>query len=241
MIVFNCDEEIGSPTGQKLFEREAADATAVISFEPGRKKNGILTNRYDVAEGTIKINGKSAHACMDGGPGANAVLELANLIMKLDKKENPDLGIHYNVSPISGGVGPSIVPDYAKASFWVTVASKEAYEQVKKDLENLPNEGIVNGCEISTTLELMFPPIERCESNIELYNKIYKAGSLLRMELPEEMSKSPADCNFYSALGVPTVDGLGPYMYNIHTVDEHILVSSLPERTKLVVTVLALS
>jgi glutamate carboxypeptidase len=239
VIILNCDEEIGSPTSQELFKSEAMDAEAVLSFEPGRKKNGILTNRYGVVEGTIKINGESAHACMDGGPGANAVLELANLILKLDQKENANLGIHYNVSPISGGVGPSVVADYAEASFWVTVASDEAYEQVKKDMENLANEGIVNGCEISTTIDLKFPPMERSESNVELYHKICKAASLIGIDLPEEMSKSPADCNFYAEHGVPTVDGLGPYMYNIHTVNEHILVSSLPERTKLVSTILA--
>ncbi|MFC2947669.1 M20 family metallopeptidase [Virgibacillus sediminis] len=240
VIVLNCDEEIGSPTSQKLFESEAADAEAVISFEPGRKRDGILTSRYGVGEGTIKIKGKSAHACMDSGPGANAVLELANLIIKLDKKENSDLGIHYNVSPISGGEGPSVVADYAEASFWVTVASEEAYEQVKKDMINLPDEGMVDGCEISTTLDLKFPPMERNESNIALYKKINKAASLFGIDLPEEMSKSPADCNFYSALGVPTVDGLGPYMYNIHTVNEHIPVSSLPKRTQLASIILAL-
>src|SRR5690625_2796772 len=130
VIILNCDEEIGSPTGQKLFAEEAKDAEAVLSFEPGRKRNGILTSRYGVAEGTIKIKGKSAHACLDGGPGANAVLELANLILQLDQKENEGLGIHYNVSPISGGVGPSVVADDAEASFWVTSASEKAYEQV---------------------------------------------------------------------------------------------------------------
>ncbi|WP_339228040.1 M20/M25/M40 family metallo-hydrolase [Oceanobacillus sp. FSL K6-2867] len=239
VIILNCDEEIGSPTSQELFKSEAMDAEAVLSFEPGRKKNGILTNRYGVVEGTIKINGESAHACMDGEPGANAVLELANLILKLDQKENENLGIHYNVAPISGGVGPSVVADYAEANFWVTVASEEAYEQVKKDMENLSGEGIVNGCEISTAIDLKFPPMERSESNVELYHKICKAASLIGMDLPEEMSKSPADCNFYSALEVPTVDGLGPYMYNIHTVNEHILVSSLRERTKLVSLILA--
>lgn len=239
-IVLNCDEEVGSPTGKKLFEREAEGAEAVLSFEPGRNKNGILTSRYGVAEGTIKIKGESAHACMDGGPGANAVLELANLITKLNAKGNTDLGIHYNVSPISGGVGPSIVPDYAEASFWVTVPSEEIYKQVKKYItEDISNEGIVKGCKIETTIELKFPPMERHKSNIELYRKISEIASLIQMDLPEEMSKSPADCNFYSALNVPTVDGLGPYMYNIHTFSEHILVSSLPKRTQLVSTALA--
>lgn len=240
VLVLNCDEEVGSPSGQKLFEQEARDADCVLSFEPGRKRNGVLTSRYGVLEGKIKIQGESAHACMDGGPGANAVLELAHLIVELDKKDDSSLGIHYNVSPIHGGTGPSVVADYAEAEFWVTVASQEAYEQVKQEvLEELPKAGKVDGCNISTAIDLKFPPMERCESNIQLYEKIQTIGAQMGIDLPEEMSKSPADCNFYSALGVPVIDGLGPYMHNIHTVNEHILISSLPKRTQLVAILLS--
>lgn len=241
VMIFNCDEEIGSPTGQKVFKKESDGAEAAISFEPGRKQNGILTSRYGVAEGTVRITGKSAHACMDGGPGASAVVELANIILFLHGKADPDMGIHYNVAPVKGGIGPSVVADIAEASFWVTFNSEKAYEQVKKDIfEDLPKAKMVEGSETDISLQMEFPSMERCSENVELYKKLRKAGTLIGMDLPEEMSKSPADCNFFSALGIPTVDGLGPYMYNIHTTDEHMLISSLPERIKLVGIMLAL-
>lgn len=240
-VVLNCDEEVGSPTGKKLFEQEVKNAEAVLSFEPGRKKNGILTSRYGVLEGTINVTGESAHACMDGGPGANAVLTLAHLIVDMANEEDEQLGIHFNVAPIRGGVSPSVVADEAAAKFWVTVASEEAYKQVENYVnDTLPKKGKITGCDISISLEGKFPPMERCEHNIELYERIRDVGALLNMDLPEEMSKSPADCNFYSAFGIPTVDGLGPYMYNIHTVREHIDVDSLRQRTQLVSVILAL-
>ncbi|WP_392455588.1 M20/M25/M40 family metallo-hydrolase [Chryseomicrobium aureum] len=234
VIIFNCDEEVGSPSSKELFKKEATNAMAVLSFEPGRKRNGILTSRYGLAEGKIVVSGKSAHACLDNGPGVNAIVELANVIINLNKQDDDSNGIHYNVSPISGGRGPSVVADKAEGEFWVTFKSFAAYEQIKKYiLEDLPNQKANSESEIITELNLLFPPMERSEQNILLHKQISDIAAKLNIELPEEMSKSPADCNFYADFGTPTVDGLGPYMFNIHTVEEHIIVSSLYERTKL--------
>ena len=38
--LFNCDEEIGSGSGQKLFAREAKNADCALVFEGGREQNG---------------------------------------------------------------------------------------------------------------------------------------------------------------------------------------------------------
>lgn len=42
VMIYNCDEEIGSPSGRKLFEREAKGATAAFVCEAGRKENGLI-------------------------------------------------------------------------------------------------------------------------------------------------------------------------------------------------------
>ena len=41
-----------------------------------------------------------------------------------------------------------------------------------------------------------------------------------------------SDGNFTAALGVPTLDGLGAEGDGAHTLDEHILISSLPQRLR---------
>lgn len=240
VIIFNCDEEVGSAIGQQIFKREAKDAQAAICFEPARNQNGILTVRRGLALGKIVVHGIAAHAGLDGGVGASAVRELANLIVKLTDRSDLSIGMNYNVAPILGGGNTVVVADYAEASFCVPIDSPEVFERTKKDvLEYLPTQGIVPGCTIETSIEMEFPAMVRSEENVKLYEKIRFAGELMGLSLPEEKSSNPADCGFFSQLGIPVVDGLGPYMYNIHTVDEHMLIRTLTERTQLLGILLA--
>lgn len=240
VIIFNCDEEVGSLIGKQLFKKESSGAEAAICFEPARNKNGILTVRRGLALGKIIVHGIAAHAGLDGGVGASAVRELANLIIKLTDRSDLSIGMNYNVAPISGGGNTVVVADYAEASFCVPIDSPEVFERTKRDvLEYLPEQGIVPGCTIETSIEMEFPAMVRNEENVKLYDKIRHAGELMGLELPEEKSSNPADCGFFSELGVPVVDGLGPYMYNIHTTDEHMLIRTLTERTQLLGILLA--
>lgn len=240
VIIFNCDEEVGSLIGKEIFKKEAPGAEAAICFEPARNKNGILTVRRGLALGKIIVHGIAAHAGLDGGVGASAVRELANLIIKLTDRSDLSIGMNYNVAPISGGGNTVVVADYAEASFCVPIDSSEVFERTKRDvLEYLPKQGIVPGCTIETSIEMEFPAMVRNEENVKLYEKIRHAGELMGLELPEEKSSNPADCGFFSELGVPVVDGLGPYMYSIHTTDEHMLIRTLTERTQLLGILLA--
>lgn len=240
VIIFNSDEEVGSAVGQQIFQREAPGAEFAICFEPGRNKNGVLTVRRGLAQGKIIVHGIAAHAGLDSGVGASAVRELANLIMKLTDRSDLTIGMNYNVAPISGGGNTAVVADYAEASFCVPIDSPEVFERTRKDvLEYLPTQGIVPGCTIETSIEMEFPAMVRNEENVKLYEKIRFAGELMGLQLPEEKSSNPADCGFFSQLGVPVVDGLGPYMYNIHTTDEHMLIRTLTERTQLLGILLA--
>lgn len=47
------------------------------------------------------------------------------------------------------------------------------------------------------------------------------------------------DASYFSYQGVPSVDGLGPYMYKIHSKDESMRLSSMVEKTELFTVVLA--
>lgn len=240
VIIFNCDEEVGSAIGQTIFQKEAPGAEFAICFEPGRNQNGVLTVRRGLAIGKIVVHGIAAHAGLDSGVGASAVRELANLIMKLTDRSDLSIGMNYNVAPISGGGNTVVVADYAEASFCVPIDSPEVFKRTQRDvLEYLPTQGIVPGCTIETSIEMEFPAMVKTEESGRLYEKIRYAGQLMGLDLPEEKSSNPADCGFFSELGVPVVDGLGPYMFNIHTTDEHMLIRTLTERTQLLGILLA--
>ena len=60
-FLFNCDEEIGSPSGSRWMEREAADADCAFVLEGGREKDGVMrliTARRGVILGSIDVTGR---------------------------------------------------------------------------------------------------------------------------------------------------------------------------------------
>ncbi len=52
-------------------------------------------------------------------------------------------------------------------------------------------------------------------------------------ELPQQSAGGGSDGNFTGAMGVPTLDGLGVAGGGGHTLEEHLLVSSLAPRARL--------
>lgn len=60
------------------------------------------------------------------------------------------------------------------------------------------------------------------------------------LAMPEESSFNCADCNIWAGYHLPVIDGMGPYMYEIHTTNEHMLIRTLPERTQLLGILLAM-
>lgn len=62
------------------------------------------------------------------------------------------------------------------------------------------------------------------------YEHVKAAGKLLDHELPEQTVGGSGDASYFSYQGVPSVDGLGPYMYKIHSKDESMRLSSMVEK-----------
>jgi glutamate carboxypeptidase len=55
----------------------------------------------------------------------------------------------------------------------------------------------------------------------------------LGIDLNHESSGGGSDANFTGALGIASLDGLGVCGAGAHTLQEHVLVESLPQRAKL--------
>ena len=63
-----------------------------------------------------------------------------------------------------------------------------------------------------------------------LFEQARRIGRELHLELTEGSTGGGSDGNFTAALGIPTLDGLGPLGGGAHADDEHILIDSLGER-----------
>jgi glutamate carboxypeptidase len=81
-------------------------------------------------------------------------------------------------------------------------------------------------------------PMERTPEIVALFERARRVGAALGLDLEESASGGGSDGNFSAALGVPTLDGLGPVGLGAHAEDEHVEVASLPERAALLAAIL---
>ena len=81
-------------------------------------------------------------------------------------------------------------------------------------------------------------PMERTPRNRRLWELARQCGDSLGIELHEGTSGGGSDGNLTS-LFAATLDGLGPVGAGAHATDEHVLVSSMPERAALLAMLLA--
>lgn len=229
-IVIVSDEEVGSPEGRPLIQEHTRGAACALVFEAGRKNDLVITARKGTAGLKAVATGKAAHAGNAHAEGANAIWALAKFIDGAQKLTDYGRGITVNVGKVSGGQGKNTVPDAAEA--WMDfrfehVADGEAtLSALQKAAERAMDE--VPGTEVRVLGALSRPPLEKTEANTALYKSYAacaKEAGLGDGEAP--MVGGGSDASSTAAIGIPSIDGLGPRGTGFHTRDELIFVASL--------------
>lgn len=242
IVIFNCDEEIGSPTSRSIFREEGKDALYAFAFEPTRENNGIITLRGGIGYFTIEVWGKEVHAGTNFKEGLNAIAELSDKVLKIHQMSSITEDVIFNIGSFEGGKAndiPSIIPGYAKAKFSIRVKSKDKMEMIQNEINKLESQIMIEGCKVKISGEFIYLPMIR-ERNLHLYEIAKKAGERIGIKLGEIYTLSGSDANHIAAEGIPIIDALGAYEYNMHTKEEHIYIPSLTERTKLFSNILSL-
>lgn len=241
VFVFTCDEEKGSPTGSEVIRREARGAAACYGFEPARGGNGVITYRPGYVTARIRVRGVKSHAFNGYDKGVSAPFVLAKALVALEKLNDAEKGILYTPYDVSSGKDLGSVVDRAETGILVPLFDKDYLAVIEKNLADdivkvIEAEGATAEVEINRSAGMI---MQRTEATVRLYERLREAGARLGIEVPEEKAFAPSDMNEYSDLGVPTVDGLGPYSFGLHVLDEHIRLSSVEEKISLVAEAIA--
>jgi glutamate carboxypeptidase len=75
------------------------------------------------------------------------------------------------------------------------------------------------------------PPMERTRGTVKLYKQARLLAAELGLALDEASTGGASDGNLTSALGVPTLDGLGAVGEGAHARHESVLLAHVAERT----------
>jgi glutamate carboxypeptidase len=236
-MLWTTDEEIGSGTSRAEIELEARRSRAVLVLEPALPGGGVKTARKGCGEFHLTVHGVAAHAGLDPGKGASAIHELAAQIAEIERLQDLPRGISVNVGIVSGGSRPNVVAEEARAVVDVRAPTRQAAESIDAALRALQPRRPRTRLTIEGGFER--PPMERGPAVVELFSRASHVASSLGRELAEGSAGGGSDGNFTAALGVPTLDGLGPIGDGAHAAHEHVEISALPWGVALVAGLLA--
>jgi len=234
-ILFNSDEEIGSPDSKEIIEKEFINAKAGFIFEPGRPNGEIVTRRKAGVTLDIEVIGKPAHSGVAPWDGINSILASCEIIQKLEALNDYDNGIIVGCNEISSGIDRNVVPQYSKIAVDVRFERMDQKDALFEKIEEILNAKNAVGAEVKYDLRLNRPPLERNEASGALAISYRKISTDLGYECEEVSTGGGSDGNFLSAMGVPTIDGVGAVGNFSHTKKEYIKKASLLYRTKIFV------
>ena len=236
-LLFNSDEEVGSPTSRLLIEQEAKRSTHVFCLEPGAGPNGALKiGRKGVGMFQVKVTGRAAHAGNEPEKGISAIEEMAHQVLALHKFTNLEIGTTVNVGVMQGGAVRNQVAPNAEAMVDLRVATAAEAERVTREILALTAK--LPGAKLEITGGLNRPPMEKTEATGKLLEWARKIAGPLGIQLDEAHVGGGSDAQFAAAAGIPVLDGLGGVGEGPHANHEHISVAALSQRTALLASLL---
>lgn len=241
-VVIVSDEEVGSPEGAPLIRTFIGGAQACLVFEPGRSNDAIVTERQGTGSVICRAHGKAAHSGNNYWDGVSAIRAMAKFVEAAESVSDRKTGTIVNVGTISGGTSKNTVPAEATAGVDLRFQTPAEGEQLVMKLKALATSAAatVPGSRVEVEQGPMRPPMNKAEGVDELrrrYGKCARAVGLSDDEAPRQGGGS--DGNTAAALGIATIDGLGPRGKGFHTHDEQIEFESLLQRTRALTAFLA--
>jgi len=229
------DEEVGSPEGRPLLQKHLRGAACALVLEAGRKADAVITSRKGTAGVTARSHGKAAHAGNAHKDGANAIWALAKFIDLAQGLTHYEQGVTLNVGKISGGQGKNTVPDAAEALLDFRFITTQDGEIVMNKLHDLAKQAAeaVPGTRIELSGGIARSPLERSDGNVALYREYAacaRAAGLQDGEAP--LVGGGSDASSTSAIGIPSIDGLGPRGTGFHTREELIEAATLVPKSE---------
>jgi len=237
VFLINSDEEIGSRDSTGVIKRLARHSDRCFVLEPSLGPEGHLkTARKGVGRFTIRIRGKAAHAGLDPGKGASAILELSLIIQKLFALNDAERGITVNVGTIDGGISPNVVAPQSAAVVDVRAPTAEDAAYIEQAIHALKAETPGTAVEVEGSIRR--PPMERTPGNQKLWLLARRGAADLGIEIEQAAAGGGSDGNTTSQYA-PTLDGLGAVGAGAHAANEHLVLDKMVERSALLARLLS--
>ncbi len=179
-VLFDPDEEVGSPGSGPVIARLAADQDVVLSYEPspakevakkltGTAAEGLLLQTAGTGEVKIIVQGRAAHAGSAPEQGRNALVELADLILKTHDVAKDIPGMQMNWTTASAGKARNQIPDHAEVGGDVRITNPEGPDKLLTALRSkIAEPPLVPDTTATVSLELLRPMYKADAGSMQL-------------------------------------------------------------------------
>jgi glutamate carboxypeptidase len=236
ILLLNSDEEVGSPVSRPITERLARECEAVFVLEPAQGL-AYKTARKGTGDWRIEITGVASHAGVDFEKGVSALRELARVIETVSDWTDLRRGLTVSVGVAGGGTKTNVIPAEAFAEVDVRIAKRADGTRIERRFHTLKSGDKRVSLRVSGGINR--PPMERTRGTVRLFVDARTLASEIGIRLEEAATGGASDGNFTSALGIPTLDGMGAVGEGAHARHESIQLEHIAPRTALLAGMLA--
>jgi len=232
-FVANPDEEIGSPFSTPAIRALASDHDVALVLECARANGDIVGARKGIADYHVEVVGRAAHAGVEPEKGRSAILEASHQVLALHAMNGRWPTVTVNAGVIHGGTRPNVVAERCELQVDMRAATVDAFEAAAAEVERIAASPTVDGVTVSLRRTAGHPPMERTEATGRLVALAASIAAELGFDLKDAATGGASDANTTAAMGLPTLDGLGPIGGDDHSVDEWLDLTSVVPRTTL--------
>ncbi len=235
-LLLTSDEEVGSDESKNLILHHAKQHDRVLVLEPSRDDGALKVGRKGIGGFEVGFTGISAHAGNNPKDGASSLREMAHFLLLAEGLTDYEQGTTVNLTVAKGGSVTNVIAEEAKASLDMRALKLTEAERIEKTLKAyIPKDSRVK---VTITGGLDRPPLEFDEKNQKLFAEAKTAMEKLGFMLEGAVVGGGSDGNFTSALGIPTLDGLGSAGEGPHARHEHIRITETLDRLALLTSLL---
>jgi glutamate carboxypeptidase len=238
VFVGNPDEEICSPVSTPVIRRFAETADVAFVLESARENGDIVSARKGIADYRLRIHGRAAHAGVEPHKGRSAIVEAAHKTLALTALNGRWPGVTVNVGVVEGGTRPNVVAEECELQIDVRAVTRADMEAAEDAIRDIAESSTVPDVTCEVERRQGWFPMEKSPANAELADAAIALGGRLGFELRDAATGGASDANTTSAMGVPTLDGLGPVGGADHAPGEYVELDSIVPRVTLLAALL---
>ena len=244
IVVFQPDEEIGSPYSRKYLQEVAAKSDICIVMEASEAEDKPIhcIQRKGIIKFTFNFTGKAGHAgFMLTNGSISAITEMSYWINRIMSLVNRETETTANIGLVSGGTASNVVAQNARMTGEIRFERLDEAEKAKALIQELYDHAADAGVKVERPLDRFDPPMIPSRET-EIFTEWVKglaAEEGREFEVRKRGGLSAA--NFVSPVITVCIDGMGPSGGGAHSVDEFLCTDSIGPDTDFIAKIITLA